>query len=370
MTWVYKNKPGFVTKKKIRNFATTQQKKAKKKKQFHPPPPLLPKMQSPHPLTPAEQKRAECFRACLVLAQAGDALGFRNGRWEFEYDGPKIHDEAKRLFNGTIGNFSIAGDPSQSWSPSDDTVMIVAVCRALLGALALPPVTIPGMIQRLRDQYVETFPLQAERAPGITCATNIQQLAASDVPQIPFNPKGGGRGGAMRAMPIGLMYWRPEDLKELIAVSIESGRLTHNCPIGYLGALASALFTSFAIQGVDPLQWGNLLLRVEPLAWEYIVQTGRDVDENRQQWPAFWDKWKGYLTLRGIGPNQSGQPQFPIGYLEDPAMRDAFYHSLSISHWGGSAGHDSVIIAYDGILGSGGDWEKLCWLAMLHGGRQ
>jgi ADP-ribosylarginine hydrolase len=59
-------------------------------------------------------------------------------------------------------------------------------------------------------------------------------------------------------------------------------------------------------------------------------------------------------------------PVFPGKYGVEE--RDKEYKSFTGNKWAGSAGHDSVLIAYDALLGCGGDWRELCHRAMLHGG--
>lgn len=134
---------------------------------------------------------------------------------------------------------------------------------------------------------------------------------------------------------------------------------------GYLGSLASALFTSFAVQGKPIKEWGAALLSTLPKAMDYIKEVGRDIEENEQHWPYFTEAWKNYLSLRGILQGTS-DPVFPVPY--PVKERDVFYKSLSFSGWGGASGHDAPMIAYDALLGAGASWEELGSRAMFHGG--
>lgn len=135
--------------------------------------------------------------------------------------------------------------------------------------------------------------------------------------------------------------------------------------IGYLGSFVSALFLAYAIQEKPPRDWGSGLIGLLPRVWRYVEDCGRDVDENKNAWSYFTDKWNSYLKQRGLleGGNE---PKFPDQY--GVKERDAFYKSLSFSGWGGASGHDAPMIAYDALLGAGDSWSQLCSRAMFHSG--
>jgi ADP-ribosylarginine hydrolase len=69
--------------------------------------------------------------------------------------------------------------------------------------------------------------------------------------------------------------------------------------------------------------------------------------------------------MRGIDKPNS-KPIFPANY--DIAARDIFYRKLAKNRWPGSFGVDSVIIAYDALLGCNRDWRELMLRAAIHGG--
>jgi ADP-ribosylarginine hydrolase len=47
-----------------------------------------------------------------------------------------------------------------------------------------------------------------------------------------------------------MRYVGADQRDELIAIAVESGRMTHNHPVAILGGVASALFAAYAIEGM------------------------------------------------------------------------------------------------------------------------
>jgi len=317
----------------------------------------------------------ENYVAAMVLAGVGDAMGYKCGQWEFDFVGEHIHKELKAL--GGVNKLKIK---TPEFMVSDDTVLLLSTADSLV---TIGKKLKSGKIVDEGDYYNKlyaefSFRYQNDvskdmngRAPGNGTMVACRQMHPLRPHgwEIPFNSRGGGCGAAMRAMAIGLRYPNMSDSKcieNLIRVSVESGRMTHNCPTGYLGSFATALFGAFAVSRVPLIRWGKYLVKALPHVQRYVVKVGRDVEDNQKNWAYFGEQWAKYLETRGL-TNGDGRPKFPEKY--GVAERDAFYKSVSFSGWGGASGHDAPMIAYDALLAAdSGGWEKLCHHGMLHGG--
>lgn len=98
------------------------------------------------------------------------------------------------------------------------------------------------------------------RAPGKTTGKSIKVLEVdgSNWNKIPYNSRAYGCGGSMRSACIGLAYY--DNIDMVVALGVESGRMTHHNPVGYLGSLGASYFTALAIKRVDPRQWISYFL--------------------------------------------------------------------------------------------------------------
>ncbi|XP_048035467.1 ADP-ribosylarginine hydrolase isoform X3 [Megalobrama amblycephala] len=221
----------------------------------------------------------------MLLSGAGDALGYRNQLWEYNQSGPAIHQELQDL--GGLKNISVE---LPDWPVSDDTVLHLATAEALATGKAGEE-----LLHEIAFHYVEGMKDMEGRKPGPSSILGISQLRPGTEGgyKVPYNPEATGCGAAMRSMCIGLRYPHPDQLSSLVAVAVETGRMTHPHPTGFLGAVASALFTAYAVQRRPITTWGlGLLEEACPVAKTFVQSAGYAVTETERNWDYFTTKWK------------------------------------------------------------------------------
>ncbi|KAK6325745.1 hypothetical protein J4Q44_G00050870 [Coregonus suidteri] len=302
----------------------------------------------------------EKFQAGMVLAGVGDALGYRKGRWESCPSGPQIQEELASL--GGLGALKL--DPD-NWPLSDGALMHMTTAEALITDYWC----LEDLYRELVRVYVEAMASLQGRPPDPATVEGCAHLKPNNFLlawHTPFNEKGSGYGAATKAMCVGMKYWQPERLDNLVEVSIETGRMTHNHPTGFLGSLTTALFASYAVQGKPLVTWGRDLMKVIPKAEEYCKKTIRHMAEYQEKWFYFEAKWQFYLEERELEQEGQNKPLFPDTYNAEET--DKVYKRWSSEGRAGRRGHDAPMIAYDALLASGSDWTQLCRRAMFHGG--
>lgn len=306
----------------------------------------------------------EKYIACIVLHAVGDTIGFKNGDWEFNYEqevGPEFSNDLLYEFISLGG---IIGIDLEGWIVSDDTVMHMETCKGLLEES--DDLQKFGTI--LSKKYIESFKNMTRRAPGNHTKQIIYLLKGGlEWYRIPYDPMAGGSGASMRTSVIGLAFHGQDNREKLIAFSIEASRMTHNSVIGYLGGLVSALFTAYAIEGTKVEKWPFMLIDLlnGDMIDEYMKKT-RGYDEYQRDKKQFILFWKKFIEFRFKGKFFNNDKSMRIPKIRTEFFMDNF--NLNPKLGPGFLGHDSVIVAYDALASSNGNWESLVVYSMLHVG--
>jgi ADP-ribosylarginine hydrolase len=104
----------------------------------------------------------------MMLAAAGDAMGYKNGSWEFNYSSTLIHKEMMSLTNGKGPLFLRL---NLDWRYSDDTVMHIATAQGLVQSTVKDD--FDTVSRRVAKEYKKCSKCMAGRAPGKTCMKSL-----------------------------------------------------------------------------------------------------------------------------------------------------------------------------------------------------
>nr|QFG74600.1 MAG: ADP-ribosylglycohydrolase [Megaviridae environmental sample] len=292
----------------------------------------------------------EKSRSALVLGSYLDTLGFNNGIWEFNFN-YKVNTlySANMVTNHIVHHFFALGGYSiniSKWNASDDTILMLATMRACMKG---------DKIEYYINEYIKILPLleQKKRYSGINTINTLNLLKKTkNLDKIPFSNKMGGNGAAIRTAYIGLHYF--DNLDKLIEMSIQSSRLTHNYPMGFLGGFVTALFTSYAYKNIKPWKWCDKLLELyESGKINNFLKTTNIYEKYNKVKDDFWSYWYKYrenrLSKFYLKPKEFLYAADRTNDLINYCPEFQFSDDKNYNYYG-SSGVSATIIAYDSLL--------------------
>lgn len=307
------------------------------------------------------------YVATMVLHAIGDTIGFKNGEWEFFPNNSSYDSVLEKLYAFVdLGGINLID--LQNWMVSDDTILHIAIGKSLIlhnevTQSSIEKITVQQLIKS-RMMMENDSNNGVNRYIGNAVNKHILMLQnGDDWNKFKFDKFGGGNGAAMRSNCIGLAYFGEENRSKLIEYSINSSKMTHVNPIGWLGGFSTALFTAFAIESVNLNNWiPSMLQLIETrILDKYLDKT----DENEvKSFNEFVQVWKMYYEARFL----NGVPTKTKSHT-NIIQRLVFYNNLfgenNMSRMGLS-GYSGVIVAYDCLIDSGNNWEKLVIYSMIN----
>lgn len=304
------------------------------------------------------------YIATFLLHAAGDTIGFKNHEWEF-YDNTSIGATMEKLYEfiqlGGINDINL-----ENWIISDDTILHIAVGTSLLyyngNMTELENITVDKIVNAV-DSMLYDKTIGNDRYVGNAVTKHTKMIKNGyNWRQFNFEYDGGGNGAAMRSNCIGLAFYGPDNRDKLIQYSINSSRITHVNPVGWLGGLSTALFTAYILENIHIYKW--IPLMIELVESDKVKKYLTNGELEKSEYDTFIRYWKSYYESRF----KNDKPVKTRSQI-NPMLRINYYNNLFDKNQGskrGLSGYSAVIVAYDCLIDAENCWEKLVIYAILN----
>lgn len=312
---------------------------------------------------------SEKCKSIFLLHAIGDTIGYKNSDWEFN----NLNNDLRatlEIISEFISLGGIANINLKDWIISDDTLLNYEIAKFILD---LNNEDLQEKhILKLKQEIIKMVDFQLDnnikRQFGSMTGKAIEKWTDFlDERHTHYNVASGGNGCSMRTLPIGIRFNKDSDLNNLIKCSIETSKITHNSPIGFLGGLASAYFIKLAINGVEIKKWAYLL--IDLYESKEVKKYINFEDDN-----IFFDYrnsikiWKKTIEIFFSDKKEPLKLKSSINLISRFKIFIDIEKIMNKNEWAGANGQTSVIMAYIALLDCDGIWEKLVYYSMLHGG--
>jgi ADP-ribosylglycohydrolase len=162
------------------------------------------------------------FLGCLLGSAIGDAIGYPVEFLTLEQIKKNLGPQGVTGFD-SLRRLDYAKHPIGTYS--DDTQMTLATLRGLLRAKN--PLDLEEVMNYVSQEYAAWYQSpDNDRAPGLTCLRGTRKLSEGRSWKESGVDKD-GCGAAMRASPVGLLFYKPEHSHPLILTAEAVGSCTH-----------------------------------------------------------------------------------------------------------------------------------------------
>jgi ADP-ribosylarginine hydrolase len=323
------------------------------------------------------------YFASIYLAMVGDKIGFGNGNREKNYLDKMISmddSDAKIMIKGLshhmifrfISEGGISGIILDNLNISDDTIMHLSTIKGLTSNYSDNDRLYDIITKNYLNDFKDIDKMKNEYLAGKQTLESIKAINRGiDWKSFSYNNMAGGNGGAMRTMCIGLVFNSFDNLNKLIELSIMICSITHPNCIAFIGSIASALFTTYALKNMNIETWIFEFIKIlESDTIDNIIAKVKPnfIEEFKEDKQIFLHKLLTYIETSFDNYN----------YIIDSNSQRSIYQSIRMEYYfdnfshnkkifsPGSGADDVIIIAYDCLLMSKNNFEKLIYTSMIN----